>query len=120
METLKVIFGIFMMLAFALLVIVGPFYAWYRSKKGEAARLAALKAQWFCPNCEDHSVPYAPLRGSGWITFFLCFAGFVPGVVYFIWRRTGPKNLCSTCGTPVIPANTPKAQRILKQFANVS
>ena len=85
----------------------------------KAAAQSAEKAKWFCTNCESNALPRQPLRGSGWITILLSFFGLVPGLIYFIWRRTGPKNLCSVCHTTLIPASAPKALRILKEVGAV-
>lgn len=55
-------------------------------------------------------------KGSFAITIILLFIGFLPGVIYEIWRRSGGK-VCSACGSHSVKLYVP-VQRIVQQPIN--
>lgn len=62
-----------------------------------------------CLNCGTDFVPRAgPTRGSGGIEIVLWLFLIVPGLIYSIWRRSGPPDhSCPTCGRPhAVPFNS--------------
>lgn len=60
--------------------------------------------RYYCTNCQTRP-SHAVLKGNGWIEFVLYLFYILPGVVYSIWRRSGPQNGCPTCGkATLIPA----------------
>lgn len=62
--------------------------------------------RYHCPHCRAYSET-ARRKGSGWIEFVLYLFYIVPGVIYSIWRRSGPPSLCTVCGKAgVIAADT--------------
>lgn len=61
-------------------------------------------SRFYCTNCQTRP-SHAVLKGNGWIEFVLYLFYILPGVVYSIWRRSGPPNGCPTCGNAtLIPA----------------
>lgn len=45
------------------------------------------------------------MKGNGWIELTLYLLWIVPGIVYSVWRRSGPERVCPTCGKDaLIPA----------------
>jgi len=39
-------------------------------------------------------------KGNGWIELVLYFFYIIPGVIYSIWRRSDPPNVCPLCKAP--------------------
>jgi DNA-directed RNA polymerase subunit RPC12/RpoP len=37
------------------------------------------------------------MRGNTWIELVLYLCYIVPGIIYSIWRRQGPLNVCQEC-----------------------
>lgn len=99
---------------------------------GVATKLTKVQGRYLCPRCAVR--PTADLRmqcntchnkvsgpetkGSTPVEIALYFFGFAPGVVYSVWRRSGPQNVCPVCHSPsLIPAseiklNEPKRDEI--------
>ena len=71
--------------------------------------------RYVCTSCHakdrgDHS----RMAGSGWITFILLCCYIVPGVLYWIWRRTRRQTVCGTCGhATLIPVASPVGRRLV-------
>lgn len=53
--------------------------------------------RYYCTQCHTRTNT-ARMKGNGWIEFLLYFCYIVPGIIYSVWRRTGPPNSCPTCG----------------------
>lgn len=61
-------------------------------------------SRYYCTNCLTRPST-AAMKGNGWIEFALYLFYIVPGILYSIWRRSGPRNGCPTCGkATLIPA----------------
>jgi len=72
-----------------------------------------------CSRCGTLGVPIKPLRGSGWISLVLLLCFIAPGVIYMIWRRTGPV-VCAACGSDaIIPPNAPGAAAVVRHETHV-
>ena len=52
-------------------------------------------------------------KGSFVITIILLFIGFLPGLIYEVWRRSGGK-VCSACGSQSVKLYIP-VQRVIQQ-----
>ena len=52
-------------------------------------------------------------KGSFVITIILLFIGFLPGLIYEVWRRSGGK-VCSACGSQSVRLYIP-VQRVIQQ-----
>ena len=48
-------------------------------------------------------------KGSFVITIILLFIGFLPGLIYEVWRRSGGK-VCSACGSQSVKLYKPQAR----------
>jgi hypothetical protein len=60
--------------------------------------------RYYCPTCA-HFSPTARMKGNGWIELVLYLCYVIPGVIYSIWRRSGPRTVCALCSTTgAIPA----------------
>lgn len=67
-------------------------------------------SKYYCNSCQNYS-PTALMKGNGWIEFVLYFVYLVPGIIYSIWRRNGPPNVCPLCKAPgLVPAAAAKGQ----------
>ena len=59
----------------------------------------------YCASC--HYRTSKPLtKGSGWIELILWLCCIIPGVIYSIWRRSGPSN-CPICKNNTLVPNPP-------------
>lgn len=55
-------------------------------------------------------------RGSGLIEIVLWLTFIIPGVIYSIWRRSSPSQVCSQCkNQSLIPVDSPRAKKILEE-----
>ena len=64
--------------------------------------------KYYCNSCSNYSAT-ARKKGSGWIELVLYLFYIVPGIIYSIWRRSGPPNVCPTCkSATLIPAAAAK------------
>lgn len=79
--------------------------------KEAPARPSVARAvpMYFCNTCKN--MTSAPgHKGSVLIELILWCCAFVPGLIYSIWRRSGPLNVCPTCGVAaLVPAGPPGA-----------
>lgn len=71
--------------------------------------------KWECTRCKHETC--APKRkGNGWIELILWLCYIIPGLIYSIWRRGSPANLCPTCGaSSLIPTGDNTAAHAKKQ-----
>ena len=66
------------------------------------------KPKYYCNACQNFT-PHALKKGTGWIELVLYFFYIVPGVIYSIWRRSGPPNVCPLCrAASLVPAAVAK------------
>jgi DNA-directed RNA polymerase subunit RPC12/RpoP len=66
------------------------------------------KLRYYCNSCEAPK-PNALMKGNGWIEFVLYFCALWPGVMYSLWRRIGPLNVCVDCrSAKLVPAHVKK------------
>lgn len=60
-----------------------------------------------CTNC-GLSTNEGMIRGNLWIEIILWLAYIVPGIIYSIWRRSGPPTICPSCKKEALePYNSP-------------
>lgn len=60
-----------------------------------------------CKSCGHVGNSVTVLKGSGFITFLLLCCAIVPGLIYMVWRRTGPLASCLKCkSNEVIPEDS--------------
>lgn len=52
-----------------------------------------------CKNCGHIGSPEQKLKGHILITIILLICWIIPGLIYMIWRRSGLKNTCTSCGS---------------------
>lgn len=64
-----------------------------------------------CIACGHVGVPKT--KGSFAITIVLLFFGFIPGLLYEVWRRSGGK-VCGACGSHSVKLYIP-VQRVVQQ-----
>lgn len=61
-------------------------------------------ARFYCNSCHNFT-PSGLKKGSGWIELVLYLFYFIPGVIYSIWRRSGPPTVCPMCrASALVPA----------------
>ncbi len=69
-----------------------------------------------CTQCGFVGKPSQKAKGSGFIELVLWLAFLVPGIIYSIWRRSSPPQICTQCkSTAVIPVDSPRAKKILEE-----
>lgn len=75
-----------------------------------------MAQQVYCSHCKQKSYPKP--AGSFLITVILLFVGFIPGVIYEVWRRTSKR--CGACGSAsIMPAtfqSTPSQQLPMREL----
>lgn len=72
----------------------------------------------FCTQCGHVGKPGVDTPGSFWIEVILWLAFIIPGLVYSVWRHNKRHDACKKCGSAaLIPADSPKAQAMLRQMA---
>lgn len=60
--------------------------------------------KYFCNSCNNFT-PTAQLKGNSWIEVVLYLCYIIPGIIYSIWRRVGPPNVCPICkSATLVPA----------------
>lgn len=96
-----------------LLVVVGAYAAYVYFRKQNTAPM--VEVRYFCNSCKNTTSN--PIRkGNGWIEFVLYLCYLIPGIIYSIWRRSGPPNVCPICKTAgVVPewaAKPPAAGKV--------
>jgi len=57
------------------------------------------KPKYYCNSCHNHT-PTALMKGNGWVEFVLYLFYIVPGIIYSVWRRSAPPNVCPLCQSP--------------------
>lgn len=66
----------------------------------------------YCPHCG--TIGKGTVRGSLAITLVLLFFFIVPGIIYELWRESGGRKKCKSCGVfGLIPIDSPKAQELM-------
>lgn len=69
-----------------------------------------------CTNCGVTGQPKTIKEGSFWVELVLWIFLLIPGIVYSVWRLASKEKVCPICGQPsMIPINTPKGARLLKE-----
>jgi predicted RNA-binding Zn-ribbon protein involved in translation (DUF1610 family) len=67
-----------------------------------------------CLSCQSVVTAKMEARGPAWIGWVLLLGYFVPGVIYFIWRRKTKQPVCPKCGSnALVPGSSPRALEIL-------
>lgn len=75
------------------------------------------KKEIICTNCGYHGEPKTKVNGSSLIEFLLLLLGIIPGVIYSLWRRFSPIQICPVCKKDtVIPLDSPNGQFLLKKI----
>ena len=54
------------------------------------------KAKYYCNACQNHTA-IALKKGSTIVEIILYLFYIIPGIIYSIWRRQGPPNVCPLC-----------------------
>lgn len=57
------------------------------------------KPKYYCNACHNTS-PTALRKGNGWIELVLYLFYIIPGIIYSVWRRSDPPNVCPMCKAP--------------------
>ena len=66
------------------------------------------KAKYYCNACHSFSA-IGLKKGNGWIELVLYFFWIAPGIIYSIWRRSGPPPVCPVCRShALVPASVAK------------
>src|SRR5574344_2760961 len=69
-----------------------------------------------CTQCGHVGDSKSKIKGSGLIELVLWLFMILPGVIYSIWRRSSPDNICSVCGNKsLIPIDSPRAKKIMEE-----
>jgi uncharacterized membrane protein YqaE (UPF0057 family) len=69
-----------------------------------------------CTQCGFVGQTSQTTRGSGLIEIVLWLSLIVPGLIYSIWRRSSPPQVCSQCKSQsLIPVDSPRAKKILEE-----
>ena len=72
------------------------------------------EADYACTNCRSRIIPRSGMRGSPVVEVLLWLCFFLPGLIYSLWRRSGPKLECPICSTPnPVPISTPVGRQIV-------
>lgn len=106
------------------LLLIGGWlcYSAWQSSQAPGALVQGRKSSggnMLCSRCGTLGVPVKPLRGSGWITLVLLLCFLAPGLIYMIWRRTGPL-VCAACGSDaIIPPDSPGAAAVIRHETHV-
>jgi len=67
-----------------------------------------------CPRCSTMCEPgEGNIRGNLLIEVLLYFAWILPGVIYSLWRRSGPPR-CPQCDAEMISCETPAGARLME------
>lgn len=71
-------------------------------------------AKRICTNCGMISVPVIRTRGSVIVEIILWLCGFLPGLIYRLWRKSGMhENCCPQCGASnMAPLGAPVTRKI--------
>jgi hypothetical protein len=68
-----------------------------------------------CATCGHHGPTKAHTRGSLAVEIVLWLALLVPGLLYSLWRVSGRRQVCTSCGSDaLIPPDSPVARRLLR------
>lgn len=66
------------------------------------------KPKYYCNVCHNFSATGLK-KGNGWIELALYFFYIAPGIIYSIWRRSGPPPVCTLCrSSALVPAAVAK------------
>lgn len=87
-----------------------PATAEYKAQR--KSKPSGPKGNKVCVSCYVVSQP--KIKGSGWIELILWLAFIPAGLIYSIWRREGNGKVCPQCRGQMIPADTPRAEQILR------
>lgn len=72
------------------------------------ATTRATTGKYYCNHCHNFTNE-ALKKGNGWIELVLYFFYIIPGVIYSIWRRSGPPPVCPLCkAASLVPAAVAK------------
>lgn len=70
-----------------------------------------------CPACGTQGNPETQNKGSALIELVLWLCFIIPGLIYSIWRRSSPNEICPACHKlGMIPIDSPIGQRLAAQF----
>lgn len=104
----------------ALIVIVVIFFLAYifnRYEKKRRKKLKPVLIKYICSNCGYMGSSKTLTKGSCLIELILWFVFIIPGLIYTIWRISSRQGVCPACQYPnMIPANTPRGQKLIKEF----
>jgi hypothetical protein len=71
-----------------------------------------------CTTCGYQGKAKKTLRGSWATELFLYLFFIVPGLIYTIWRQSGPGRGCPKCkNETMIPGDSPMGQKLIAQLA---
>ena len=69
-----------------------------------------------CPNCYYCGEPKMLAKGSLLIAIILLVIFFPIGLIYIVFCSIGPRNICPKCDTSLIPEDSPRGKKIIKQL----
>lgn len=69
-----------------------------------------------CKHCGTLNNGRAALPGNGWIEALLWVLWLFPGLIYSIWRRSGP-GVCASCGKrEFVTTGSPMGRMLARRF----
>lgn len=76
-----------------------------------------MKPTVVCIDCGNVGKARKYCRGSVFLELFLWLCFLLPGIVYSIWRYTGPRRVCSKCMSPnIIPPDSPRGRELITLY----
>ncbi len=83
---------------------------------GAPTTTALTTAQRVCVACESTGEPATRGNGSPLVFLLLLLFFVVPGFIYAAWWFASRRDVCARCGSDqLVPADSPKGQRILEK-----
>lgn len=76
--------------------------------------MASTPTTLICTQCGHVGKPKQKNRGNGFIELILWLSFIVPGIIYSIWRRSTPLQMCTECkNQTLIPVDSPLAKKLM-------
>lgn len=81
------------------------------------ATARATTGRYYCNHCHNYTNE-ALKKGNGWIELVLYLFYIIPGVIYSIWRRSGPPPVCPLCkAAALVPSAVAKPIAVRNESA---
>ncbi len=76
-----------------------------------------MNTSMICAKCGTIGAPNKAARGGCLVELALWLFFLIQGLIYSIWRRTGPKNACPSCGsTDMVPIDSPVGKELSSKY----